>query len=279
MSLVKRRALVSDAIREAEALQGTPGTSAGPLMTNGTHPAAQPPPRMLPRMVPASQGAHMSRQDTNAAPATNEAAETRSRAHGSMHETAEASPSGRGVPQRVPPRWRGASSLRNLVGREDSSTDSTTSAGKSASSKALVENVSMAVGGTGGSQRPVGFTSERYSGIRLMTSKGTAAPLSDADLAGVLADSWQPQSFEALPAAAAPADVNQTPSHNPSARNDAGVEGAAEDGDGVGMQALVGEDEEFSVGAGALHNQDALLLLFPSASSVFISLSEGAVLA
>ncbi len=294
MSVADRRALVADAMREAEALQGTPR-------------AARPLPHMLPRLSPAARAAsatqptspstgtvsaHATLADSEAqqrasvewngaavitpdaqqpaVTSSGDAAaarsarqvtataksrgseEGRSGAQQSAHAAAEASTSQGGAPaspSRRTPRVRGTSNLKNLVSGNGTSSG-TTPGGLHAPTEAsaaarLGGDLGTATGSGGQSgQGPVSFTSQRYSGIGFMTPDGdtSTARLSQADLSAALADSWQPGSPATLPA------QPMSAAEDGDSALISSVENATEDK--VMMHALVGEDEEFSIGTG-----------------------------
>ncbi|BDA42985.1 hypothetical protein COCOBI_03-8780 [Coccomyxa sp. Obi] len=303
MSVADRGALVAHAMREAEALQGTP-------------PAARPLPRMLPRLGPASMavsamqpaGLSTATSPIDATPAksntqqrasaeSNGAAvarsgaqqpvstrssdaatarsgkqapaavkstsgeQARSGAQQSAHGAAEASTSQRGAPaspSRRSPRVRGASNLKNLVSGNGTNSGaaphSLYASTEASASGGLGGNMGAGTGLGGESgQGPVSLTSQRYSGIRFMTpgSDTTAARLSEADLPAALADSWQPGSPAAFPPQpmSAARDGNSLLQLNAD-RELSISEKLAENGSM--MHALVGEDEEFSVGSDAV---------------------------
>ncbi|CAL8467373.1 g6910 [Coccomyxa elongata] len=299
MSIADRRALVTNAMREAEALQGTP-------------PAARPLPRMLPRLGSASMAVsaaqptgpstatepisaslaeanaqqHTSAESNGAAaarsgaqqpvltrssdaatarsdkqvPATVNASsdeQARSAAQQSTHGAAETSTSQRGAaasPSQQSPRVRGASNLEDLVSGDSTNSGADPDLHAPTKASALERlggrmGAGTASGGQSG-QGSVSSTSQLYSGIRFMTPNGdtSAAPLSDADLSATLADSWQPGSPAAFPPQLMPAVRDGL---QPAVDEDVSTDNnAAENGNM--MHALVGEDEEFSVGTDAV---------------------------
>ncbi len=247
MPLEKRQALIANAMCEAEALQRNPGTGRS-VPVEAMPRAALQMARMLPRMVPTSN-AQTGVHDDRTALSSAKTMAARSGAQQSAHDSAEASTSGRGFPRdppQGPPGWRSTSSLKNLVGMDGLSTEGPT-INPPAQGTLLGNKVGEVASREEISQLQIGFTSQRYSGIRLMTpvaATARSAPLSEADLADVLVDSWQPCSLSESDA------VSRAATRSASDSSGKDVGGAMVDGDGAGMQALVGEEEEFSVGSG-----------------------------
>ncbi len=296
MSVADRRALVTSAMREAEALQGTLR-------------AARPLPRMLPRLGSASvvvSAAQPTGPSTATEPISASLADANAQQHASVesngaavaqlgaqqpvltrssdaltarlkkqvpanvsvssdeqarsagqpsaHGAADASTSQQGPasPSQQSPRVRGASNLKNLVSGNGANSGADPDLHAPTKASALERLGGRMGAGTASdgqsSHGLVSFTSQRYSSIRFMTPNGdtSVAPLIEAHLSAALADSWRPGSPATFPPQLmmAARDGLQPAVHidMSTAKN------AAENGDM--MHALVGEDEEFSVGTG-----------------------------
>lgn len=257
LPIADRHALVAQTIHEVEAMQGT------------SH-AQQPPRRALPRLGPSYVAVNAaSAQPTISSDPAALRMGGRDSIRAGAQQSAHASTSGQGsweaFPPRLPRRSSRVSGLMDLVG-VSSGIDSAhivseaQGYGLSNASQQQINNEGSgneAAGTVGSNVHPISFTSKRFSNIRLMSAypDASSVPLTGADLRAAQADSWQ-QNPEAVPSrSAAPLNgLSPTAEHivKPNSLGPAGV------GESELVSAMVGEDEEFSVGSGAFRK-----LLFP----------------